>query len=272
MQTIAEALELLCREAEEGELVFPANVGAALKLQEALAEPDCHLDEVILLAQAEPLIAARLVAIANSVAYTRYGGQVTSVRKAVHVIGFRSLRALVAAIVIRQLSQAIHDPTLRASAEALWRHSAHVAALAKILAREWTAIDPETALFAGIVHEIEGFYLLSRSDRYPSLRFAAPREGTLSARKRLTQHVLTALKVPRLIADAVLERFDGQSSAPAITLGDILRLAEEFSPVPSPLAAWMSGGEEPIIAGRSLAATVERHQEEIAQQYEALMV
>jgi HD-GYP domain-containing protein (c-di-GMP phosphodiesterase class II) len=85
--------------------------------------------------QAEPLLAARTVAIANSVTYNRAGNDVTNVRAAVQRVGFRTLGALAASVIVRQLSSEITDPALRARADQLWRHSAHVAALAQVIAR-----------------------------------------------------------------------------------------------------------------------------------------
>jgi len=46
-------------------------------------------------------------------------------------------------------------------------HTAHVASLAHVIARRVTRLDPETALFAGIIHEVGGFYLLSRVKDHP---------------------------------------------------------------------------------------------------------
>ena len=42
-------------------------------------------------------------------------------------------------------------------------------ALAWSLARHVTGVNPDTALFAGIIHEVGGFYLLSRADEFPGL-------------------------------------------------------------------------------------------------------
>jgi HD-like signal output (HDOD) protein len=67
------------------------------------------------LVQAEPLLAARTVAIANSVTYNRSGNDVTNVRAAVQRVGFRTLGALAASVIVRQLSSEITDPVLRAA-------------------------------------------------------------------------------------------------------------------------------------------------------------
>lgn len=233
-----QALQRIVRQARAGELVFPTRMAAALRLQRALGDPDCHLDKVADMVLAEPLVAARLVAIANSVAYTRFGGHVSNVRRAVTLLGFKPLRALVAIIVVRQMAEEIKDPGLKHRARLLWHHSAQVAALAKIIAREFTAIDPDTAMFAGVIHEIDGFYLLARAGELPELLAGPLDAGGHDARASLSACILQALKVPPMISTAVGSLFEDACHVPPLTAGDILLLANGLATHRSPLAEW----------------------------------
>jgi HD-GYP domain-containing protein (c-di-GMP phosphodiesterase class II) len=61
------------------------------------------------------------------------------------------------------------DRRIQGMVSTLWEHSAQVAALSRVIARKITKVDPETAMFAGIVHEVGNFYLLSRAEEFPSL-------------------------------------------------------------------------------------------------------
>jgi HD-like signal output (HDOD) protein len=237
MTTGSQALDRIVRQACQGELVFPTNMAAALRLQRALDDPECHLDAAADRVVAEPLIAARLVAIANSVAYTRFGGHVSNVRTAVSLLGFKPLRSLVAVIVVRQLADEIADPALKRQAAELWRHCAHVAVLAKVLAREFTNLDPESALFAGIVHEIDGFYLLSRTAEFPSLLGDAATSGR-ETRATLAGCILNTLKVPKPIAAAVESLYVAAPALPPVSAGDVLSLANQLAATSSPLAGW----------------------------------
>lgn len=233
-----QALKIIVGQASRGELIFPTNLAASLKLQYALDDPDCHLEAATELVLAEPLIAARLVAIGNSVAYTRFGGKVNNVRSAVSLLGFKTLRSLVAAIVVRQFGCAISDASIRGKAELLWQHSAHVAALAKVIARQVTDVDPETAMFAGIVHEIGGFYLLSRAEEFPALLEGGPDESSTEDTLFLAHSVLQILKVPKPVASAVESLCAAVSNSPPADLGDILALANDLAEVPSPLTGF----------------------------------
>ena len=245
------ALHSIAAQATRGDLSFPTNVDATLRLQQALSDPECHADAAARLVQAEPLLAARTVAIANSVTYNRSGNDVTNVRAAVQRVGFRTLGALAAAVMVRQLSSEITDPDLRRRADALWRHSAHVAALAQVIARRVSFVDPETAMFAGIVHEVGGFYMLSQAHAYPGLLDADADEWMEHGEVAVGRGVLLRLGVPAPVMGAIEAMWNGMRALPPETLGDTLLLANDLSPVPSPLL------ERPGATTLQAAATID---------------
>lgn len=273
-----EALNHILGQAGRGELIFPANLAAALNLQQALDDPGCHLEAAAELVLAEPLIAARLVAIGNSVAYTRFGGRISNVRSAVSLLGFKTLRSLVAAIVVRQFAGAMSDASLLRKGELLWQHCANVAALAKVIAREFTEVDPETAMFAAIVHEISGFYLLFRAEEFPELLQGVPDESSKEASRLLAHSVLQVLKVPKAVASAVEHLYSGTSSLPPASLGDVLALANDLASVPSPLAGLeIAGSATPAqlvdfqVGDKTLQGVLAESEGEIRSMLEALL-
>jgi HDOD domain len=230
-----DAFRTIAAQAGRGDLIFPTSVNAALKIQQALDDPDCHMEAAAKLVIGEPLLSARTVAIANSAAYNRAGGEVTNVRSAVMRLGFKTLRSLAAAVAVRQLGSTISDSALRAKAAQLWEHSAHVAALAQVIARRVTKLDPETAMFAGIVHEVGGFYLLSRAHEFPGLLNGDPEDWVEYGEKVIGRGVLKKLSIPDVVMEAVESLWYGFRAMPPHTLGDTLLLANDLAPVPSPL-------------------------------------
>jgi HD-like signal output (HDOD) protein len=230
-----EAFRNIAAQAGRGDLSFPSNVRATLRLKQALDDPDAHLADAAKLVQADPLLSARTVALANSVTYNRAGNEVTNVTAAVMRLGFGALLSLTAALMVRQLSAPASTPSVQAQAAALWQHTARVAALARVIARRMTKIDPETAMFAGIVHEVGGFYLLSCADQFPGLL-----EGTLEdwveyGEKVIGRGVLKALDIPESICAAIEQVWHGAGAQPPQTLGDVLVLANALASAVSPL-------------------------------------
>jgi len=244
---VQEILAKLASGASAGEIIFPTTAEMGLKVQRLLDDPDCSLDQLAGLVQADPLLAARVVAIANSVVYNRSGQAVTDIRRAVSRLGFKTLRVLAAAVVVRQMESMAKTPQHRQLAVQLWEHTAHVAALSNVIARRVTRQDPDTAFFAGIVHEVGSFYLIARAGDFPGLLEGA--DGSLSAwdeggAAEVGRAVLKRLGVPAAVMEAVEGLWDGYLAIPPKSLSDTLLLAVQLTPVESPLARLIGNARE----------------------------
>ena len=231
------------------ELIFPTSTEIVLKIQRVLDDPNCSIDQLAKLVQTDPLLAAKVVAVANSVIYNRTGKEIADVRSAVSRIGFNTLKVLAAAVVVRQMQAMAGTTEHRQMAQRLWEHTAHVAALAQVIARRVTHTDPDTAFFAGIVHEIGGFYLISRAADYPGL--LAGSNGSLIAwdmggAALIGRAVLLRLNVPAGVLSAVEGLWEGYMSMPPRSLADTLLLADQLAPLESPLSQLAGCGREGI--------------------------
>lgn len=234
-----EIFERIAAEAARGGAVFPTNADVALRVQRALDDPACSAEQAARLIMAEPLLATRVVAMANSVVYNRSGRDITDVAQAVARLGFRVVRSLATAVAVRQMSAAPAEPRFRAMANQLWEHTAHVAALAHVIARRVTRLDPETAFFVGIVHAVGGFYLLSRGHEAPGLFDGEPGNWMAAwageCEALVGRAVLKSLAVPEPAQHAIEAYWQGYLALPPVSLGDTLLLAEQLAPVRSPL-------------------------------------
>ena len=229
-----EILQRLAAELADQGASFSPNVHVALKIRTALADPDCHAEEATRLVQAEPLLAARAVAMANSVAYNRSGREIVDVRSAVSRLGFSVLRNLATALVVRQMAQMPARPLERELATRLWEYTAHMAALARLIAREATQQDPEAAVFAAIVHDLGSFYLLARAKDFPGLLEGLD-DSDSDGEIELTRTMLRVIAVPESIVSGIEAFWQGELGDPSPTLGDTLLLAAHLSPMPRPL-------------------------------------
>lgn len=231
----AERYRKLAATAAQGELVFSSSAELGLRIKNVLDDPDGTVDQVAKLIQAEPLLSARVVAVANSVAYNRTGREIADVRQAVSRLGFSTLRSLTMSMLVRQMSGQPKDARLRELIQQLWEHTAHVSALARVIARRVTHQDPETALFAGILHEVAGFYLIARAADVPELASGIPPDWQDGGEIIIGRALLKILEVPEAIATAIEDLWEGYLAMPPVSLGDTLLLAEQLAPVASPL-------------------------------------
>ncbi|MBK8688032.1 MAG: HDOD domain-containing protein [Betaproteobacteria bacterium] len=112
-------------------------------------------------------------------------------------------------------------------AAAAWHHSVHVAAMSFVIAEKMTRLRPEEALFAGLIHDIGYFYLLSKSGDYPELESvpAALDDVLRDRHPPIGQAVLHAFKLSDATLMAVVEHENGHYNSPPRTISDVVTLA-----------------------------------------------
>lgn len=272
VNTSLEALQRLSAELESGDIVFPTSIDVSLRIRQALENPDINLNEVARLVGAEPVLSAKALRLANSVAYNRSGNEITDVRTAVNRVGTEPIRMLTMSLIVRQMVDARADERLRVMTHDLWQHTIHVSALSYVIARRLSRLNADAAMFAGVVHEIGQFYLLARASAFPAL---LQREEELSGlmfsfSRSVGRAVLESLKVPSQIIDAVDDPSITGAVVPPRSLADVLFLAESMAAFPNPFCSATAEHDAAIaeavtadIDNETLDAVVAESQEEI---------
>ena len=227
----AEALRRALDETTIGELSFPTSVDASRRVMKAVENPDLGLDALAKIVVAEPLLSAKVIRLANSVALNPLGNTVRDVKQAVMRVGMDPIKSLAMALVLDQLRQSHRHSRCR-----LRERSIHIAALSYVLARKLTKLDADEAMFAGIVHDLGRFYLLSRAAEYPELLDDTQTLAELinDLGDRAGARVLGELDLPESVVHAVLASRRYGGSMPPATLGDLLFVAGALSPRTDP--------------------------------------
>ena len=274
---VRTALEAITADAARGDIVFPTHTEIALRVQRLLDDPDCSIDALGKLISAEPILSARVLGIANSIAYNPGGRAINDLKSAISRLGFASLRALAAAIIVRQMREMSKDAEHRSLAGKLWEHTAHVAALARVIAKRVTRQNPDAAFFAGIVHEVGSFYLISRASVFPGLLTSDLELWHDEGEAAVGRTVLQALEVPAHILEAMETLWSGFLAMPPTSLGDTLLLADELSPIESPIDALagmsrkgMEVELEVVIDNETLSSILAESAEEVSSLIAAL--
>ena len=172
-QTIREAVEAfgrdVCAESAE-DLSFPTSLDASRRVLRAVENPDIGMSDLSKIVVAEPLLSAKVIRLANSVALNPNNQPVLDVRHAVLRVGMDPIKALAMVLIMDQLRQSQRHSGCRSLCNQLWERSVHVAALSYVLARKLAHhLNADEAMFAGIVHDLGRFYLLSHVPDYPVL-------------------------------------------------------------------------------------------------------
>lgn len=189
------------------DVVFPTSFEIVARLRKAAQDPNLTLDQIATFVGVEPLMSARLTAMANSAKFVKKGKPITNVREAVQRLGLKVVRATVMASAVNQLLRSKTTVKFSGLAAQLWQHSLHTAAAAELIARSMTRIAPEEAMLAGLVHDLGAFYMLYRATQYAELRQRPDtiRYLILQWHESVGHAVLIALGMPEDIADAVRE-------------------------------------------------------------------
>lgn len=232
----AEALRRAVSEAVVGELSFPTSVDASRRVMKAVENPDLGLADLAKIVVAEPLLSAKVIRLANSVALNPTNQTVRDVKQAVMRVGMDPIKSLAMVLIMDQLRQSQRHIGTRELSNRLWERSIHVAALSFVIARKLTRLNADEAMFAGIVHDLGRFYLLSRAADYPALLEdpVTLAETINDLAERAGEMVFAQLDLPDSVVKAVLAARRYGGSMPPATLGDLIFVAGALSPRPDP--------------------------------------
>lgn len=210
------------------DIVFPTYFDVVLRLRNALRDPEVSNERIVTLIQAEPLTCARLIHQANSAAQGTKG-EVRDISSAVFRLGLKAVRNAALTVAMNQLVRSKELVLFSDLSHQLWKHSMYSAAAAAVVSRELSRLNPDEALFAGLVHDLGAFYMLYRAAQYAELRERPESVRFLIAQwhESIGESVLFALKVPDTIVEAV--RFHDQPRPPLLenprTLSDVIYAA-----------------------------------------------
>src|ERR1700722_17890353 len=141
----------------------------AHQVRRALQDVDVTADRLVRIVGAEPALAARLLQLANSAAINITGRQITDLRVAIARIGLNLVRSSSIAFAMSQLTKAENLRCAREPLRVLWQRSALVAAMASVLAKRLSKVNPDSAALAGILHGIGKLYILVNAVKHPAL-------------------------------------------------------------------------------------------------------
>ena len=228
-----EFVSALAAELSGGVIELPSFPEVAMRVQRILGEESASCDRVVRVLGAEPLLAARALALANSAALSPGGPPVTELRAAIQRLGFDALRTAAVSFALAQLRRAQSYRGIERQLNVLWQHSVQVACNAFVIARRVGRGNPDTAMFTGLVHGVGKLYILTRAERYPALFTDPTAYGQLVRdwHANIAKALLESWNTPEDIVTAVhsYEDEDRDLRGSVAVLTDQLALAELLS-------------------------------------------
>ena len=164
-----EFVRELASELSSSSIELPSFPDVALRVHKVLSEDGASAERVVRVLGAEPVLATRVLAMANSAALNPGGKPVTELRAAVTRLGFDALRAAAIGFAMAQLRRAKAFAGIERHLNVLWQHSVLVASLCFVVARRSNKVSPDMAMLTGLVHGVGKLYILTHSMRHPAL-------------------------------------------------------------------------------------------------------
>lgn len=157
----AERIDRIRRQLQGGDPEFPASLRLVVAVNKALADPDASVSKLSSLIAQDPLIAARLLALANCVTFNPYGRPVYAVDAVIQRLGFNVVRIMVAAIATSQLKSISRLANCAHLFEQKWEKAIFRSCVARLLASDGGTTSPDQAAFAALIADVAEFFVLT---------------------------------------------------------------------------------------------------------------
>ncbi len=221
-------VKALATELSQGQVELPSVPDIVIKLQKALSDENISNETVVRIVGSEPMLAGKLMSMANSAALNMSGRKIADLRQAVARVGFNIVRSAALAFAVEQLRRSEEFKHLERPLDALWKNSVQIAALSHVIARRFSSLNGDTALLAGLMHNVGRIYILTRASKHPTLT-ADPLTFNSIVRDwhtNVSKALLENWRVAEEIVEAVggHEDMDREQRGP-VTLTDVLSLA-----------------------------------------------
>ena len=174
---------------------LPTLPAVATKLLSMGAAEEVPLDEIIELIEADPALSARMLSLCRA-ADTGLGDRITTVRRAVIMLGIEAVRAAVLSVLVfdrLNTNPASANPETTFDTEGFWTRSIAVACVSEHIAQSKTfkdhpSITPDSAYLAGLVHALGklALYNVLPKSWDKALTLASTQHTSLSAAERAT--------------------------------------------------------------------------------------
>ncbi|MEW8360267.1 MAG: HDOD domain-containing protein [Candidatus Thiodiazotropha sp.] len=164
-----EFVQQLGAELSAGNLKLPAFPYVAVRVKEVLESDDVSADKVAKVVGSDPVLSARLLKVANSNFANRSGAQIKDLRTAIARLGYDLAYSTAVSIALEQIMDSKSVGPIRAQLKSLWQHSVNVSAIAYVIAKKHSSINPDEAMLAGLLHDIGKYYIYTRAKDHPEL-------------------------------------------------------------------------------------------------------
>jgi HD-like signal output (HDOD) protein len=159
----------LALELNREEITLTSFPDVVMRIRKALDDPDASAEKVGEIISVDPVLASRILVLANSSHHNPGGTKVDGLNAAVGRIGLKEVRSTAIAYAVEQIHASQHLDSLKDEMRIAWSTALRIAAMSDVIARKCTGLDGDSAFVAGLLNRIGVLYIFSKHDEYPGL-------------------------------------------------------------------------------------------------------
>ena len=162
-------VKALAVELNRKEIELTSFPDVVIRVRKALDDPDVTPAQLGKVLSVDPVLASRILVLANSSHYNRGSLKIDGLDAAVGRIGFDTVRKTAISYAVEQLHAAQGAKALKKELSQAWSGSLRLAAMSEVIAQAHGELDGDSAFIAGLLNQIGVLYIFSKYDDYPGL-------------------------------------------------------------------------------------------------------
>ena len=140
-----------------------------MRVRKALDDPDTGAVDIANILSVDPVLASRVLVLANSSAHNPSGLKVDSLNTAIGRIGLMEVKRAAIAYAVEQLHAAKGMEALKKELRDAWSSALKLGAMSEAIAGHCPRLEADRAFIAGLLNQIGALYIFTKYDEYPNL-------------------------------------------------------------------------------------------------------
>lgn len=226
MSKLAEKVQAeLIQAIDNDELVLPTLPEVALKVREAVDDPNISIPALSKVIGNDAALTARIIKVVNS-PLLRTSKEITDLQAAISRLGMNYTCNLATGLAMEQMFQATSDVVDRKMRE-VWNKSTEIAGICHVLCKHYTRLAPDQATLAGLVHMIGILPILTYAEEHSELLADSISLNHVIEKIHpiIGDRILRAWDFPEQIACIPSQYLDFQRNSAKVDYADIVQVA-----------------------------------------------
>ena len=149
-------------------LDMPSLPEAAMRIRQAINQPEVGSSEIVQIVQSDPVLSARLVKVSNSPLYGTWR-EIKTVRDAVRRLGLETTKNLSFSLSVKKMFTA-NTSLAKNYIQKIYNESTAISSISYVIAQQQAPhLDPEQALLSGLIQNLGVIPILKYLDEHPAM-------------------------------------------------------------------------------------------------------